>query len=113
MTIHNKEIATTSCIEKLIQICLWENLGYITEESPLWLDHFTIIKNSTNSKYAYGAVFSRYSKKQMKAVYTKRQLVCPWNNEEIQQTQEKDFNENFPLSLCKRNFTLPFGYETV
>jgi hypothetical protein len=113
MTIHNKEIATTSCIEKLIQICLWENLGYITEESPLWLDHFTIIKNSTNSKYAYGAVFSRYSKKQMKAVYTKRQLVCPWNNEEIQQTQEKDFYENFPLSLCKRIVTLPFGYETV
>ena len=78
MTIPNKNKLTTSAIENLIKTAIWGKYSNIPSSIPLLtLDHFTIFKNSTNSAFNYGEMFSRYSQKQVKAVFTKRALQIP------------------------------------
>ena len=78
----------------------------------LTLDHFTIFKNSTNGAFNYGEMFSRYSQKQVKAVFTKRALQIPeilYNDHDMM--NEEDFMNKYSLTSFKRVITLPFGYE--
>jgi hypothetical protein len=113
MTIPNKNKLTTSAIENLIKTAIWEKYSNIPSSIPLLtLDHFTIFKNSTNSAFNYGEMFSRYSQKQVKAVFTKRALQIPeilCNDHDLM--NEEDYMNKYSLTSFKRVITLPFGYE--
>ena len=100
LTISNRARATPELIRKMLA---QEFSGAGDIENPIegiQMDHMVIYSNSTNSKYNYAEVFTRYSKKIFKVVLSKRQKVMfPYTDLE-RQLQEGEISRLYlaPLS---------------
>lgn len=76
MTISN-QVKTTKEILKILveEYCIRANES--NEPTQLFLDHMTIYSNSMDVNFAYATVFTRYAKKVLRVVVSKR-LVVPF-----------------------------------
>ena len=86
MTISNRMQTTPEILKFLLLMKLVENKltkEQIEEIPVLLLDHMTIFSNTTNLDYPYATLFTRYSKKKLQAVFSKRQLVYLYKDADV------------------------------
>eukprot|EP01040_Poterioochromonas_malhamensis_P011996 gene11996-13099_t len=72
MTVSNQRQTKPSDLAKMLETTI---MYPQPEPSSLMLDHMVICPNSNDTRAPYASVFTRYSKKRLRAVLTKRQVV--------------------------------------
>ena len=72
MTVSNQRQTKPSDLARMLETTV---MYPQPEPSSLMLDHMVICPNSNDTRAPYASVFTRYSKKRLRAVLTKRQVV--------------------------------------
>jgi len=111
MTISNRVQTTPEILKFLLLMKLVENKMTAEEAEnvpSLLLDHMTIFSNTTNLDYPYATLFTRYSKKKLQAVFSKRQLVYLYLDDDVFDLQTYLNTHRFDTLM--RIHTVPFGY---
>lgn len=111
MTISNRMQTTPEILKFLLLMKLVENKltkEQIEEIPVLLLDHMTIFSNTTNLDYPYATLFTRYSKKKLQAVFSKRQIVYTYSDADV--FDLPTYLALHSIDNLKRICTTPFGY---